>query len=168
MTARRALDVAGLVLGKRVHIRGANGGVGRIAVQLARASGAHVAALVRNAAASRHRLCGLGAGDVVEEVDGRFDLAGDAVGGSTPGLAIEDVVPGGCVVNIATAEHEPVAFQARRFDRVPGASIYSFNPHRRDQGALERDERPHAPAPTRREGQVELEYSWREASGSTP
>jgi NADPH2:quinone reductase len=44
MTALRALDVAGSVLAKRVLITGATGGVGRFAVQLARASGAHVRA----------------------------------------------------------------------------------------------------------------------------
>lgn len=46
LTALRALEVAGLVLGKRVLVTGANGGVGRIAIQLARESGAHVTALV--------------------------------------------------------------------------------------------------------------------------
>ena len=51
LTALRALEVAGLVLGKRVLVTGATGGVGRIAIQLARESGAHVTALVRDAAA---------------------------------------------------------------------------------------------------------------------
>ena len=36
MTALRALEVAGLVLGKRVLVTGANGGVGRMTIQLAR------------------------------------------------------------------------------------------------------------------------------------
>jgi NADPH:quinone reductase len=35
LTALRALEVAGLVLGKRVLVAGATGGVGRIAIQLA-------------------------------------------------------------------------------------------------------------------------------------
>lgn len=47
MTALRALEVAGLVLDKRVLVTGANGGVGRFAIQLARESGARVSALVR-------------------------------------------------------------------------------------------------------------------------
>jgi NADPH:quinone reductase len=49
LTALRALEVGGLVVGKRVLVTGAAGGVGRMAVQLARASGAHVTALVRDA-----------------------------------------------------------------------------------------------------------------------
>jgi NADPH:quinone reductase-like Zn-dependent oxidoreductase len=48
MTALRSLEVGGLLLGKRVLVTGATGGVGRMAVQLARASGAHVTALVRD------------------------------------------------------------------------------------------------------------------------
>jgi NADPH:quinone reductase-like Zn-dependent oxidoreductase len=60
MTALLALEVAGLVLGKRVLVTGATGGVGRIAIQLARASGAHVTALVRDAEASQELLRRLG------------------------------------------------------------------------------------------------------------
>src|SRR4249919_633576 len=45
LTALRALEVAGLLLAKQVLITGATGGVGRIAVQLAQASGATVSAL---------------------------------------------------------------------------------------------------------------------------
>lgn len=55
ITALPCLEVAGLVLAKPVLITGATGGVGRIAVQLAHASGAHTTALVRDAAASRRR-----------------------------------------------------------------------------------------------------------------
>lgn len=40
LTALRMLEVAGLVLGKRVLVTGATGGLGRIAVQLARLAGA--------------------------------------------------------------------------------------------------------------------------------
>jgi len=64
LTALRALELGGLVLGKRVLVTGANGGVGRIAIQLARESGASVTALVRDAAASHDLLRGLGAAEV--------------------------------------------------------------------------------------------------------
>jgi len=74
LTALRALEVGGLVLGKRVLVTGANGGVGRLAVQLARQSGARVTALVRDAAASHELLFRLGAAEVVENIAGDFDL----------------------------------------------------------------------------------------------
>jgi NADPH:quinone reductase-like Zn-dependent oxidoreductase len=102
LTALRALEVGGLVLGKRVLVTGATGGVGRIAVQLARASGAVVTALVRDAAASRELLGRLGARSVVEQPGGDFDVIIDGVGGATFGLAIEHVAPRGVVVSIAT------------------------------------------------------------------
>src|SRR5436190_19388518 len=122
MTALRAMEVAGLLLGKRVLITGATGGVGRIAVQLAHATGAHVTALVRDAAASQELLRRLGAAEVVETVTGDFDLIIDAVGGATFGLAIEHVAARGSVVNIATqSDEETVTFHAARFDRAKGA-----------------------------------------------
>jgi NADPH:quinone reductase-like Zn-dependent oxidoreductase len=63
-----------LVLGKRVLVTGATGAVGRMAVQLARESGAHVTALVGDGAASQELLRRLGAADVVENITGDFDL----------------------------------------------------------------------------------------------
>ena len=47
MTALRALEVGGFVLGKRVLVTGASGGVGRFAIQLAKLAGAHVTAIAR-------------------------------------------------------------------------------------------------------------------------
>jgi NADPH2:quinone reductase len=166
MTALRAIEVGGLVLGKRVLITGATGGVGRIAIQLARESGAHVIALVRDVAASQELLRRLGASDVVEHLDGDFDLIIDCVGGHTFGLAIEHVAPRGFVVNIATqSDDETVTFRARRFDRAKGARIYTLNlfdelaSHSSGTGDLTRLCRLMAEG--RHDGQVELERSWR-------
>jgi NADPH2:quinone reductase len=167
MTALRALEVAGLVLGKRVLITGANGGVGRIAVQLARASGAHVTALVRDAAASQQLLRRLGAADVVENISGEFDLIIDGVGGGTFGLAIEHVAPRGSVVNLATpSDEETVTFRAARFDRAKGASLYTLNLledldfHGSGAGDLTRLCMLMAEGGL--DGQIEFEGSWRE------
>jgi hypothetical protein len=128
LTALRALQLGGLVLGKRVLITGANGGVGRIAIQLARESGASVTGLVRDAAASQELLRGLGAAEVVETISGDFDLIVEGVGGATFGDAIEHLAPRGIVVNIATpSDDETVTFHAARFDRAKGARIYTLN-----------------------------------------
>src|SRR5215468_186282 len=89
LTALRALEVGGLVLGKRVLVTGAAGGVGRIAVQLAHLAGAEVTALVRDPAASGDLLRRLGAAVVTAELAGFFDVIADGVGGATFGLAIE-------------------------------------------------------------------------------
>lgn len=168
MTALRALDVAGSVLAKQVLISGATGGVGRFAVQLARASGAHVSALVRDPAASGELLRGLGARAVVEHIDGYFDLIIDGVGGATFGQAIEHLAPRGVLVNIATqSQFETVTFHAARFDRAYGATIYTLN--------LPHELTTHASATSdlsrlctlltegRLDSQIELETSWRES-----
>jgi NADPH:quinone reductase len=167
LTALRALEVAGLVLARRVLITGATGGVGRIAIQLARESGAHVTALVRDAAASGELLRRLGARDVVEHPAGDFDLIIDGVGGATFGLAIEHVAPHGVVVNLATgADDETVTFRAARFDRARGATIYTLD--LLDElashagGASDLTRLCTLTAEGRLDGQVELERSWRE------
>jgi len=167
ITALRCLEVAGLLLAKRVLITGATGGVGRIAVQLAHASGAHTTALVRDAAASQALLRSLGARDVVQEVDGDFDVILDAVGGATFGQAIEHIAPHGIVVNIATqSAEETVTFHGARFDRAPGAIIYTLDQfdettaHASGTGDLNR--LCALVADGRLDGQVELEHSWRE------
>ena len=128
MTALRSLEVAGLLIGKPVLVTGAAGGVGRFAIQLARASGARVTALVRDAARSQELLCRLGAARVVEHLDGDFDFILDAVGGNTFGRAIEHLAPRGIVVNVATPTDDPdVTFRGSRFDRAYGARIYTLN-----------------------------------------
>jgi NADPH:quinone reductase-like Zn-dependent oxidoreductase len=171
MTALRALEVAGLVLGKRALVTGATGGVGRIAIQLARESGARVTALVRDAAASDALLRRLGAVEVVEQVTGDFDVILDGVGGRTFGLAIEHLASRGLVVNIATqSDDETVTFHAARFDRAAGARIYTLNlpdelaSHGSGAGDLSR--LCTLMADGRLDGQIELEASWREAAGA--
>jgi len=169
MTALRALEVAGSVLGKRVLVTGANGGVGRMTIQLARESGARVTALVRDRAASQAPLCRLGAADIVETISGDFDLIVDGVGGPTFGLAVEHVAARGVVVNIATqGDAETVTFHAARFDRARGATIYTLNlPFElasHASGASDLARLCRLMAGGRLDGQIELEASWREPS----
>ena len=167
LTALRSLEVAGLVLGRRVLITGATGGVGRMAIQLARESGAVVTALVRDSAAADESLRRLGAREVVERVRGDFDVIIDGVGGAVFGFAIEHLTPGGLVVNLATpAEEETVTFRAARFDRSYGARIYTLNlpDELARHGGASRDlaRLCALAAAGRLDGQIELEDSWRE------
>jgi NADPH:quinone reductase-like Zn-dependent oxidoreductase len=167
LTALRSLEVAGLVLGRRVLITGATGGVGRMAIQLALAGGALVTALARDAAAARQPLQQLGANEVVERVDGDFEVILDGVGGAMFGSAIEHLTPGGLLVNLATPEDEDtVSFRASRFDRSPGARIYTLNlfDELARHGGASRDlgRLCALAAAGRLDGQIEFEASWRE------
>jgi NADPH2:quinone reductase len=169
MTALRSLEVAGLVLAKRVLVTGATGGVGRFAIQLARLSGAEVSALVRDAGASDVLLRRLGAAQVVEDVLDEFDLIIDAVGGATFGRAIGHLRPRGIVVNLATQrDDETVCFDGPSFDRAKGARIYTLNlfdelaAHASGTSDLVRLCK--LVADGRLDAQVELVGSWREPS----
>jgi NADPH:quinone reductase-like Zn-dependent oxidoreductase len=105
LTALRALREGGDLLGRRVLVTGATGGVGSFAVQLAVAGGAHVTALVSGqgrADAAR----ALGAHAVVTALDddaGRFDTVLDGVGGTVLRDAIHRLRSRGTVVAYGVA-----------------------------------------------------------------
>jgi len=126
LTALRSLEVIGFVLGKRVLITGASGGVGRFAMQLAKLAGAHVTGIARRTEGLKE----LGADELRPEIapDGPvYDAILDAVGGPVLGTAITRVAPGGTVVSFASTVPEPVSYPARElFARAPGARLYGF------------------------------------------
>jgi NADPH:quinone reductase len=167
LTALRVLEVGGLVLGKRVLVTGATGGVGRMAVQLAHLAGAQVTALVRDPAASADLLRRLGATVVTTEPGGDFDVIMEGVGGATFGLAIEHLAPRGVLVNIATQDDAgTVTFRAKGFDRAHGARIYTLDlpgeltAH--NSGSSDLARLCALAAGGRLDAQVELECSWRQ------
>jgi NADPH:quinone reductase-like Zn-dependent oxidoreductase len=92
VTALRAVRMAGDLLGRRVLVTGAAGGVGQVAVQLAAIAGARVTALVRKAEEVR------GAHEVVTSLGARrYDVVLDGVGGTTLIEALHGLAPGGLV-----------------------------------------------------------------------
>lgn len=118
VTALQALRRLGPVVGRRVLITGASGGVGRFAVQLAARAGAHVIAAVGSAARGVG-LTDLGAaevvvglGDVTEPVFGVLDN----VGGQLLAEAFRLVDDGGSAQSIGMASNQPttIDFEAER------------------------------------------------------
>jgi NADPH2:quinone reductase len=140
LTALHALQRGGFLLGRRVLVTGASGGVGRFAIQLAALSGAHVTALARRT----EGLTELGADAVIGELtaDGEpFDVILDGLGGEVLGVALQRVAPQGTVVSYAATIPDPVSYPARSFfSRAPGARLYGLYlfaelSHTRDGGA---------------------------------
>jgi NADPH:quinone reductase-like Zn-dependent oxidoreductase len=128
LTALRALEVGGPLLGRRVLITGAAGGVGRYAVQLAHRAGAHVTGVVRNAERGEG-LRELGADELITELEPEgetFDLLLESVGGASLAAALTRVAPEGTVVAFGASSPEPTTFDVSRFYGSGGSKLYGL------------------------------------------
>jgi NADPH2:quinone reductase len=129
ITALRTLRAAGSVLGRRVLVTGASGGVGRLAVQLARLGGAHVIASVGSAQRGEG-LSALGASEVVVGLDGiaePVDVVLENVGGAHLVSAWNLLKPGGNLQSIGWASGEPATFPPNSiFAHGPAKTLQSF------------------------------------------
>src|SRR4051795_1419938 len=131
LTALYALELGGRgLLGRRVLVTGASGGVGRFAVELAKRGGAHVTAVSRNPERARG-LRELGADEVVHDVDPeggeRFDLVVEGVGGASLSAAIRRIAPLGTVVSFARSDEQDVTFPTSALFRdASGASVHGL------------------------------------------
>ncbi len=105
ITALRAIRQCGPLIGKRVLVTGATGGVGQFAVQLALEAGARVSALVTGPERVKDAQA-LGAQDVVTTLDretiGTFHAILDGVGGQTLTDSIHLLIAGGTAVTYGT------------------------------------------------------------------
>nr|WP_225953195.1 zinc-binding dehydrogenase [Kibdelosporangium phytohabitans] len=100
-SALRGLHKLGPLLGRRIMITGATGGVGRFAVQLGRLGGAHVTTVTGDPAAHGDSLRALGAHEVVSDpaqATGRYDGVLDMVGGPQLVNAFDTLDAGGTLV----------------------------------------------------------------------
>lgn len=118
VTALQAIRALGPVVGRRVLITGASGGVGRFAVQLAARAGAHVVAAVGSPARG-DGLVELGAAEVVvglKDVSEPFFGVLDNVGGTLLSEAFSLVGEGGSLQSIGMASGHPstIDFEAER------------------------------------------------------
>ena len=145
LTAMRVLRQGPAILGRRVLVNGASGGVGRFAVQLAHLGGAEVTALVRGDSSRAAGLRELGADHVassVDDLDGRFDLILDSVGGAGLGRLMTIVHPAGTLVMFGNTSDEPTTFNVRdiyndALVRFQGFELfYGGEPFGRDLGIL--------------------------------
>jgi NADPH2:quinone reductase len=129
LTALRTLRHGAPLLGKRVLITGAAGGVGILAVQLAARSGARVTAVVGRA----ERAAGMkdfGALEVIEGIDkaqGRFGLILESAGGASLAHAIKLIEAKGTVVVYGNSSGEPTTLAFADFRGAPNSRVQSFS-----------------------------------------
>ncbi len=129
LTALWALSAGGALLGRRVLVTGAAGGVGRLAVQLANHGGAHVSAVV----GSPNRALGLqelGAEEILlnNDPDGdRFDVILESVGGESLAASLHRVAEGGIVVLYGNSSNTNPTFDVEFYNRSRGARLLAFN-----------------------------------------
>jgi NADPH:quinone reductase len=127
LTALRALRRGGPLLGARVLVTGASGGVGTFAVQLAASGGAEVTALTgthRNvdfAALGAHRVIA-----TLDDADGEFDLVLESVGGDVLLAALQRTAPRGHLVLLGTSSHEPAPLTLSSFRQHTRQTVHPF------------------------------------------
>ncbi|WP_019606675.1 zinc-binding dehydrogenase [Nocardiopsis sp. CNS-639] len=132
-SALRALREVGFLLGRRILVTGATGGVGRYAVQLARMGGAHVTACTGEPRTYGAELRGLGAHEVVSEpgeLDYLVDGVVDCVGGPQLVTAFDRLNTGGTLVAVGHVTGRPEHFPLDAFlvdDGRHGRSITTFH-----------------------------------------
>jgi NADPH:quinone reductase len=170
LTALKALDIIGPVLGRRVLVTGASGGVGRFAVQLARLAGARVSGV--SASPERARgLVDLGVEEVLatlEPLGPEFDAIIEGVGGATLGAALQRVASFGVVVSFASSDPAAVQFPTRAFfARAPGACLHGlfiFDQLQRERsGARDLGRLVELVATGQLQSSIDHESSWRAA-----
>jgi NADPH:quinone reductase-like Zn-dependent oxidoreductase len=170
LTALYALELGGPgLLGRRVLVTGASGGVGRYAVELAKRGGAHVTAVSRNPERAQG-LTDLGADEIVHEIElegERFDVVVEGVGGASLSHAIRRVAPFGTVVSFARSDEQDVTFPTSALFRdAPGATVrglYVFAElPRRAGGGADLARLAQLVATGDLHPQIDLETSWRD------
>jgi NADPH:quinone reductase-like Zn-dependent oxidoreductase len=119
LTAWQALvDTAHVTAGQRVLVHAASGGVGHLAVQIAKALGAYV---IGTASAANHEtLTGLGVDELIDYRSARFedvvhdvDVVLDLVGGETAERSLDVVHPSGLLVSVPSSTSAAALAAAR-------------------------------------------------------
>jgi NADPH:quinone reductase len=132
LTALHALRQGGLLLGRKVLVDGASGGVGHLACQLAYAAGALVWGHVRR---EEHRAeiagwCGgrvvVGSDLLAAKENGPYWLILDSVGGSALSAAMGMLAPNGTCVTFGISEAGTANVESRTFFGTGGARLYGL------------------------------------------
>lgn len=118
VTAMLCLEKAGALIGRRILITGAAGGVGRFACRLAAISGAKVHGLSRRSGLQKQleedgvAPAGIFADMTQAKAAGPFDVIFDSIGGDTLSLALTALARGGVCINCGNSARQPTSFDA--------------------------------------------------------
>ncbi|MFI6833563.1 nuclear transport factor 2 family protein [Kribbella sp. NPDC050241] len=138
LTALRLLRTAGAVIGRRILLTGASGGVGHYFTELAAAAGASITAVVSSPVRGA-RLLELGAETIVPEAsaaDGPFDLVLESIGGDSLPVALSKVRAGGRLIWFGQASRRPASLDFfTMFDGPENGTIEHFHYTDGDDGA---------------------------------
>ncbi|MEH2002212.1 MAG: zinc-binding dehydrogenase [Nostoc sp.] len=132
LTAYHAVLKGGSLLGRPVLVTGASGGVGYFAIQLARLSGAHVVAYIRQAGyETLVREAGAQSVVIGEDLSpaseyGPYDLIIESVGGKTLGVALGLLAQDGKTVLYGVSGGAEVTFNAAQFFGTGSVSLYGL------------------------------------------
>jgi NADPH:quinone reductase-like Zn-dependent oxidoreductase len=127
ITALNVVRRGGALLGRRVLVTGASGGVGQLVVQLARAAEAAVVAIASEEHAAR--LHALGAATVASQVEatrGPFALVCEGVGGPSLAAGVERLTEDGVAVLYGATASEPAPLSLFSFAAAPAARLEPF------------------------------------------
>lgn len=132
LTAWHALRQGGMLLGRKVLVDGATGGVGHLACQLANAAGALVWGHVRRPEQQQQvaEWCGgrvvVGRDLAAAKAHGPYWLILDSVGGSALAVALGMLQPNGTCVTFGVTEANTATFESRVFFGTGGARLYGL------------------------------------------
>jgi len=130
LTALYALRHGGLLLGQPVLVDGASGGVGHLAVQLAKEAGAVVYGHIRREELRPIIEDSCNGGVIVSpaieaaRASGPYHLILDSVGGATLGAALTMLRGSGTCVTFGASEGPNASFDSGGFFRLGGARLY--------------------------------------------